>query len=148
MRCFRNGLSFFAVLATACLNPAARAAPPVRKAPAELEQVRGAFAIAVAARDRAAIAKLSHFPLEVAVYGFGPKVSERAFLHDASYFEGWFFDGDAETVKCLKTKPLQYEADRKEPGGGDWVIDCNGNEYYFNAHGGKWAFTGYENINE
>lgn len=118
------------------------------KAPAQLEELRKAFAAAVAAGDRVAIAKLSHFPLDVAVYGFGPKLSKRAFLRDDSYVQGWFWGGDADLVKCLKTEPLAYEVDRKEPGGGDWSISCNGNVYYFGARGGQWAFTGYENINE
>jgi len=138
----------FAALLVACVWPGASGARPVSKAPAELEQLRKAFAAAVAAADRVAIAKLSHFPLEVAVYGFGPKLSRRAFLRDNSYVQGWFWNGDAEVVKCLKTEPLVYEVDRKEPGGGDWSISCDGNIYYFAARRGQWAFTGYENINE
>lgn len=77
-----------------------------------------------------------------------PKVSERDFTQDKSYFQGWFFNGDAEVVTCLKTQPFAYQADKKEFGSGLWVLDCNGNEYYFGLRGGTWAFAAYQNINE
>lgn len=131
------------LLASPALAQAAAAKPPP-----ELEKLRQAFAAAVAAKDRVAIAKLSRFPLEVYVYGFGPKLSRRAFLRSDDYFQGWFWGGDAATVKCLKTEPLEFETDRKEPGGGTWDIFCAGNKYYFGTRGGKWAFVAYENINE
>jgi hypothetical protein len=138
-----------AALAVACLGGSAGAAQPVTgKAPPALEHARNALAAAVAAKDRFAVAKLSRFPLAVEVYGAGPKLSEREFLRDESHFDGWFFSGDPETVKCLKTQPFAYQPDKKEFGAGLWYLDCNGNEYYFGAGGGTWAFAAYQNINE
>ncbi len=117
-------------------------------APPGLEVVRKAFAAAVAAKDRARIAKLSRFPLAADVYGGTPKVGEREFLRDAKYFGGWFFGGDPQLVTCLETKDLAYQADRKDFGFGTWYLDCDGNEYYFGQRGGRWAFVAYQNINE
>jgi hypothetical protein len=144
----RNVLLLLAAL-VAGTAPGVSGAPPAGgKAPAALEQVRQSFATAVAAKDRAAMAKLSRFPIGLAVYRLPPKLSEDQFLHKADYFEGLFFGGDAEIVTCLRTKAFEYDSDRKDFGGGLWVLDCNGNEYYFGARAGQWAFVAYENINE
>jgi hypothetical protein len=110
--------------------------------------MRKAFAAAVGVKDRVAVAKLSHFPLAVDVYGSAPKLMQQQFLRDPAYFNGWFFGGDPALVKCLKTKPFAYQPDAKQFGARLWYLDCNGNEYYFGARGGHWAFVGYENINE
>src|SRR5437867_2540646 len=143
----RDGLPIFAVLA--CLNASASGAQPAGgKAPAALEQVRKDFAAAVAARDRAAVAKLARFPVALEVYGLPPKLTEREFLHNGDRFAGIFYDGEPEMVKCLKTLPFAYEAKKTEFGAGLWYLDCNGNEYYFGKSGGKWAFAAYQNINE
>jgi hypothetical protein len=148
MTTLRRAVPICVALGFACLATASSAAQPAAKAPAALEDVRKAFAAAVAAKDRTAIAKLSRFPLAVEIYGFGPKLSEREFLRKKDYFDGWFFGGDPETVKCLKTTAFAYQADKKEFGSGLWYLDCNGNEYYFGPRGGKWAFAAYQNINE
>jgi hypothetical protein len=118
------------------------------KPPAALEQARASFAAAVAARDRAAVAKLSRFPLSVEMYRGSPKVTERMFLRDRRYFDGLFFDGDAELVKCLKAQPFAWQADAKQFGARLWLLDCNGNEYFFGERGGAYAFAAYQNINE
>lgn len=107
-----------------------------------------AFAAAVAAKDRAAVAKLSRFPISIEGYELGPKLSERKFLSHKSHFEGLFFAGDAEVVKCLRTSPFTYQPDAKQFGARMWLLDCNGNEYYFGEHSGHWAFAAYQNINE
>lgn len=141
-----KGLAIAAALLLA--SPAVAKGPAAKVPPVGLEKLRQAFAAAVAANDRVAVAKLSHFPLEVYVYGFGPTLSRRAFLRDDTYLQAWFWGGAPDIVKCLKTEPLEYEADRKEPGGGSWDVFCTGNKYYFGTRGGQWAFVGYENINE
>jgi len=144
----RNVLLLLAAL-VAGTAPGVSGAPPAGgKAPAALEQVRQSFATAVAAKDRAAMAKLSRFPVVLEVYGLPPRLSERDFLHNSDYFAGIFFDGAPEVVKCLRTQPFAYQANRKEFGAGLWLLDCNGNEYYFGARAGQWAFVAYENINE
>ena len=121
---------------------AATAAPP------GLENLREAFASAVAAKDRIAVANLSRFPLAVEVYESAPTLSRQKFLDDRNYFDGWFFSGDPELLKCLKTEPFAYQADKGAFGSGTWYLDCNGNEYYFGQQAGRWAFFGYQNINE
>jgi hypothetical protein len=144
----RRVMRIFAALGLVCSSPGPSTAQPAGKATPALEGVRKVFGAAVAAADRKAIAKLSRFPLAVEVYGFGPKLSEHEFLRNDDYFRGWFFGGDAQLVKCLKTTAFAYQADKKEFGAGLWYLDCNGNEYYFGARGGKWAFAAYQNINE
>lgn len=126
--------------------PASALAAPA--APAGLEVLRKAFAAAVAAKDRASVAKLSRFPLAAEVYGGAPKITQQQFLRDSRYFDGWFFSGDAQLVTCLRTQAFAYESGTKAFGAGDWYLDCNGNEYYFGARNGQWAFVGYQNINE
>lgn len=118
------------------------------KAPTALQEFRTAFAAAVAAKDRAAVAKLSRFPLGIEGYELGPKLNERDFLRDKSHFDGIFFAGDGEVVKCLRMAPFAYQPNAKQFGSGLWVLDCNGNEYYFGEREGRWAFAAYQNINE
>jgi hypothetical protein len=125
----------------------ASADPSASKPPPGLEKLRKVFAAAVAAKDIPAIAKLSHFPLAVDVYGSKPEVSEQEFTRDKQHFDGWFFGGDTTLVKCLASQPLAMESG-KDFGAGSWVIDCNGNDYYFASHDGRWAFIAYQNINE
>ncbi|MBV9572312.1 MAG: hypothetical protein JO056_13815 [Alphaproteobacteria bacterium] len=131
------------VLACAGANAAESA-----KAPAALEQMRAKFAAAVAARDRTAVAKLSRFPLAIEGYELAPKLTEQKFLRDKNRFDGLFFGGDAQLVTCLKTQPFTYQADAKQFGARLWLLDCNGNEYYFGEDHGHWAFAAYQNINE
>ena len=99
------------------------------------------------AKDIPAIAKLSLFPLAVDVYGSKPHVTEGEFTRDKEYFDGWFFGGDATLVKCLASQPAALQ-DGKGFGAGAWVIDCNGNEYFFAQRDGRWAFVAYQNVNE
>lgn len=144
----RTTLPAFAVLLL-CANASISGAQGTSaKAPAALEEVRKAFAAAVAEKDRAAVAKLSRFPIAIEGYELGPRLSERDFLRDKSHFDGLFFAGDAEVVTCLKTQTFAYQGNKKEFGAGLWVLDCNGNEYYFGRRGGSWAFAAYQNINE
>lgn len=142
-------LTLSAALALGCAVVGVRGARAAEaKPPAALEQARAAFAAAVAARDRAAVAKLSRFPLAVEGYGMRPTLSEAEFRHDKAHFHGLFFDGDAELVKCLKTQPFAWQADAKQFGARLWLLDCNGNEYFFGERGRTWAFAAYQNINE
>lgn len=146
MRPLRSALACAAMgLAGMGLSGAQAAAA---KPPAALEQARAAFAAAVAAKDRAAVAKLTRFPLAVEGYGMRPTLTEAEFRRDKAHFQGLFFDGDAELVKCLKTQPFAWQADAKQFGARLWLLDCNGNEYFFGERGGAYAFAAYQNINE
>jgi hypothetical protein len=112
-------------------------------APAELERMRKAFGAAVAKHDVKAAAKMTHFPLAFSGYEHPDKVTAAQF---AGEFDGLFFGGDAQMANCLATGKLE-PAQTKFPSS-PWMIDCDGNEYYFGQRNGKWMFTAYENINE
>jgi hypothetical protein len=144
-----KALTLFAALGIGCMAVGVRGAQAAEaKPPAALEQARASFAAAVAARDRAAVAKLTRFPLAIEGYRMHPTLSEAEFLHDKSLFHGLFFDGDAELVKCLKTQPFAWQGDAKQFGARLWLLDCNGNEYFFGERSGTYAFAAYQNINE
>lgn len=131
----------FACAASAALAAAAPAPPP------ELDAARKALAAAVKAHDRKAILAVTRFPLAFSGYEAPDKITEAQFMSDNSQFTGLFFDGDAGLVSCIATGKLEYQAKPDFPGS-PWVIDCNGNEYYFGLVAGKWRFTSYMNINE
>ena len=122
-------------------------AAAAQKPPPDFEKLRHAFAAAVKAKDIPGIAKLSHFPLAVDVYGSKPQVTEQEFTRDRQYLDSWFFGGDATLAKCLASQAPALQ-DGKGFGAGAWLSDCNGNEYYFAPRGGRWAFVAYQNINE
>jgi hypothetical protein len=131
----------FAVTASAALAAAAPTPPP------ELEAARKALATAVEARDRKAVVAVSRFPLAFSGYEAPETISEKEFLTNNSRFEGLFFGGDTQLVSCLRAGKLEHQAKPDFPGS-PWLIDCNGNLYYFGLVGGKWRFTSYMNINE
>lgn len=137
------------ILSFACFVSAGLAAAPPAAItpPPQLDSVRKALAAAVAARDIKAVAALTNFPLAFSGYEAPDSVSQADFLSDKNNFNGMFFEGDAHIVGCLRTGKLEFEA-KPTFAGSPWVIDCDGNEYYFGQRGGKWLFTGYENINE
>ena len=112
-------------------------------APAELQTMRKAFGAAVAKHDVKAAATMTQFPLAFSGYEHPDKVTAAQF---ASEFDGLFFDGDPQLASCLVTGKLE-SAQSNFPNS-PWVIDCDGNEYYFGERKGKWMFTAYENINE
>ncbi|MFO0993712.1 MAG: hypothetical protein U1E67_17465 [Hyphomicrobiales bacterium] len=131
-------VSFFCVAAAIPASAiAAGAAPP------GLEKMRKAFSVAVAKQDVKGVAAMTQFPLAFSGYEHPDKVTAAQF---ADEFQGLFGGGDAQIVKCLAKGKLAT-AETKFPNS-PWVIDCDGNEYYFGQRGGKWKFTAYENVNE
>jgi hypothetical protein len=127
---------FSCTLATASVF-AAGAVPP------ELETMRKAFGAAVGKQDVKAVAAMTQFPLAFSGYEHPDTVTEAQF---ADEFDGLFFGGSPQLVGCLtegKLEPAQSDFPDSP-----WVIDCDGNEYYFGQRSGKWMFTAYENINE
>jgi hypothetical protein len=86
---------------------------------------------------------MTHFPLAFSGYEHPDKVTSAEFSDE---FDGLFFGGDPTMASCLTRGKLQPA--RSEFENSPWVIDCDGNEYYFGQRGGKWMFTAYENINE
>ena len=116
---------------------AADAAPPA------LETMRKAFSAAIAKHDVKAAAAMTQFPLAFSGYEHPDEVTAADF---ADEFDGLFFGGDAKLADCLATGKL--EPARSDFPDSPWVIDCDGNEYYFGQRDGKWMFTAYENVNE
>jgi len=112
-------------------------------APPELDKMRKAFAVAVGKHDVKAVAAMTQFPLAFSGYEHPDTVTEAGFAEE---FDGLFFSGDASLVKCLsKAKLTPAKTDFPNS---PWLIDCEGNEYYFGLRGGAWMFTAYENVNE
>ena len=126
---------FGSAIAAAAL--AANAAPP------ELEAMRVAFGTAIAKHDVEAVAAMTQFPLAFSGYEHPDKVTAAEFSDE---FDGLFFGGDPQMVSCLATGKL--EPARSDYPDSPWMIDCDGNEYYFGQRDARWMFTAYENINE
>jgi hypothetical protein len=122
---------------------AAASAFPAGAAPAELETMRKAFGAAVAKHNVKATAAMTQFPLAFSGYEHPDTVTAAQFAEE---FDGLFFGGDAQMANCLVTGKLE-PAQSSFPDS-PWMIDCDGNEYYFGQRSGKWMFTAYENINE
>ena len=109
--------------------------------PAALVTARIAFASALAAKDLSAAASATIFPLKVTVTGLPPTVSRSAF---PKFLQR---NGYEENAGCLKSDPLE-RADAREHGPDIWLVNCNGNIFYFSLAHGAWRHSGYENINE
>lgn len=141
MRRILLALSFLGA-ATLALAAATPAPPP------ELEAARKTLAAAVKAQDLKAIVAVSRFPLAFSGYEMPEEISEEDFLADNSLYAGLFFDGDDQIVACLGTTPLEYQDDNPDFPGSPWMIQCDGNLYYFGEVDGAWRFTSYMNVNE
>lgn len=110
-------------------------------APPALETMRKAFGAAVGKHDLKAVAAMTSFPLTFNGYEHGNRVTAGQFQKE---FDNLFGDGIGQCLAAGKIEADAQHAYANSP----WVIDCNGNEYYFGERGGKWMFTAYENINE
>lgn len=141
MRRVLLALSFLGA-ATLALAVATPAPPP------ELEAARKTLAAAVKAQDLKAIVAVSRFPLAFSGYEMPEEISEEDFLADKGLFIALFYDGDDQIVACLSTTPLDYQDDNPDFPGSPWVIECDGNLYYFGETDGAWRFTSYMNVNE
>lgn len=139
MRTFLLALSFAGAVSAAF---AASTPPP------ELDAARKALAAAVKAQDLKAIVALSRFPLAFSGYEAPDEITEADFLSDRNLFNGLFFEGSDGIVTCLASGTLDYQAENPDFPGSPWVIDCDGNEYYFGLVDGMWRFTSYMNVNE
>ena len=129
----------------ASLTTAAFAADPPK--PAGLDAARKAFVAAIKAKDWKALGELVSWPVAVDGYEAAPTIAKAAYLKDHRKLTNFLGDDEA-TLKCIAGDPATYQGDKSQIGFGSWVIDCNGNEYYFGVKGGKVLFTAYGNINE
>ena len=109
--------------------------------------VRTALIKTIAAKDWKAVAMLTNWPLAVDSYEAPPKMTKASFLKNPATLYAYFGEGDKDLLKCIATGiPVRhYDANF---GAGDWLVDCNGNEFYFGLRGNKALFTAYQNINE
>lgn len=127
--------------ASLSLASAAPAKPP------GLDTTRKAFVAVLKAKNWNGLADLIAWPLPIDNYGSPPSVAKAAYLKDHTRLTMFFGDDDA-TLKCIGGDAAAYQGDKTQFGFGSWVIDCNGNEFYFGLKGAKVLFTGYQNVNE
>jgi hypothetical protein len=109
--------------------------------PAALAKVRLAFASAVAAKDLPAVSAVTTFPLKVTATGQPSSVARSAFPKFAQK------NGYLENAGCLRSGVLE-RADAHDYGANVWLVNCDGNVFYFALANGAWRHSGYENINE
>jgi hypothetical protein len=121
------------------------AAAPVK--PPALDAARKTFVATLKAGNWAALADQIGWPLPIDNYGSPPTVTKAAYLKDHTKLT-IFIPDDADLQKCIADHPAEYQGDKTQFGFGSWVVDCNGNEFYFGLKGGKILFTGYQNVNE
>jgi hypothetical protein len=127
-------------LLLAAMATAATAAPPPG-----LGDVRKAFTHTVLARNWRALAEIVSWPLPIDNYGSSPHLAKAEYLRDRRKLSVFLADS---LIPCIAAGPAAYQGNRKEFGFGSWLIDCNGNEFYFGQKSGKWLFTAYRNVNE
>ena len=109
--------------------------------PAALAKARLAFASAVAAKDLSAVSAVTTFPLKVAATGQPATRSAGAF---PKFLQK---NGYVENADCLRSGALE-RADAHEHGVNVWLVNCDGNVFYFALANGEWRHSGYENVNE
>jgi hypothetical protein len=103
--------------------------------------MRIAFAEAVAAKNLPGVEALTSFPLRNVVEHSPPSFAKPSF---PNAFEQ---NGYADMADCLKSTPLEPAAPTKHLGNA-WLINCNGNIFYFSLRNGRWTHVEFENINE
>ena len=87
------------------------------------------------------MADVTRFPLKNAVYQEPTAISRAGFKH---HFQ---LNSYPTLAGCLKTKRPERAASGNA-GLGEWVVDCDGNAFYFANVGGQWRHSGFENVNE
>ncbi len=129
------------LLACSCFESSASAqnqkSKPVSaqvKVPDDLKKMLEEFSQALSHNDKAKASQLSQFPLKNLVYGEKKQLDQKGF---ESYLKestpGFCYDSSLP------------EKDKKSS---DWILNCDGNLFYFGQIKGKWKYLGYENINE
>ena len=109
--------------------------------PEALQEMRAKFAAAVAGNDLRATMALTHFPLKNEAYGDSPWITRAAFPMRFRQ------QGYSEFAHCLKSAPLEVDVKAK-PRSGSWLVNCDGNVFYFSKISGRWFYSEYENTNE
>ena len=127
------------IIAAATVLVAACSPSMAQQAPKELSTVTSQFAAAVAAKNEAAAAELTRFPLANAVYQSPKSISRAAFKAQFRMY--------TNLTSCLKSMSPKRE---RTKAGQDpvWSIDCDGNILYFSLKDGRWLHNKFENVNE
>jgi hypothetical protein len=128
---------FLPALALAVLAPVAQAAWP----DSALKAFLAKFADMAAHGAADSMAKVTRFPLRNRVYQAPERISAAGFKH---HFE---LNRFRELAGCLKSTPPR-RADSGSADLGEWIVECDGNNFYFAQDGGGWRFSGFENVNE
>ncbi|MBS0472785.1 MAG: hypothetical protein JSR60_17070 [Proteobacteria bacterium] len=131
---FALGLAVFVTAATAA--PRAKG----------LDDARKAFVHDVETRNWRGLDLRVAWPLVVDNYGSPPRLTRAEYRRDHTSLT--VYVDAADLLKCILHAPATYQSNRKEFGFDSWVVDCNGNEFYFGRSGGVWRLTAYQNINE
>lgn len=127
----------------ALVATAAFAADPPK--PAGLDAARKTFVATVKAKDWVKLADQVNWPLKVDNYGSPPTLAKAAYLKDHKKLSIWL---DDSLLGCIGGSAAAYQGDKTQFGFGNWIVDCNGNEFLFGVVGGKVLFTAYQNVNE
>ena len=134
-----NKIGICAVTIATLLAPCVSGA--AERPPEALKEMRIKFAAAVAANDLRATMALTHFPLKNEAYRDSPWISRAAF---PMRFQRERY---SEFADCLKSSPLEFHTEAKPPTR-SWLVNCDGNLFYFAEIDGHWFYSKYENINE
>lgn len=102
--------------------------------PPELKKMLDKFTKAVLDNDKSKASELSFFPLKNIVY-----------LDKKTIIKKEFESSFKNRMMSFCYSSRQPEKDKN---GKDWVLDCEGNVFYFGLRAGQWKYLGYENINE
>ena len=86
-----------------------------------------------------ALQALTRFPLQNDVYGEPKSISRAAFARHV--------DSYRQMADCIRTAPLERDVHAKA-GANAWLLNCNGNVFYFVSEKGRWVHSEYQNVNE
>ena len=132
-----SGVRLLSALALAVAAHGAQAAAPDPALKAFLAK----FADMAAHGAADSMAKVTRFPLRNEVYQAPERISAAGFKH---HFE---LNRFREMAGCLKTTPPQ-RAGAENVKLGEWIVECDGNNFYFAKTDDGWRFSGFENVNE
>ena len=126
----------FAVIALSLTCAAQAASDPA------LKSFIVAFSDVLRRGDAAAALPMAHFPLGNAVHQSPEKVTQADFK--------WHFKSIQvkSFIDCLKKEAPQRASANDRKRLGEWLVECDGNIFYFTKFDGQWRYSGFENVNE
>jgi hypothetical protein len=131
-----------AVVAAAALQAQAAVAQSANRAgsaaPAELLEMRKAWAAAVRKSDGKGAAALAVLPLQFVGHLHPNTLSRSGYISQVPHW--------SSLKGCLASEPIK--PDRTQPRLGSHSFNCDGHGFFFAEKDGVWRHTGYENSNE